>query len=165
MRRFLVPQVECTPCLAWRLHENDIVTRVHASIHASLCLPMPTGLASVFFFFLHFVFNVSCCHSCRRLLHVETEILCRRSYASSPPCRYTCISRRWYVYDFVGKGCHSLFLIHIIRVTLHFDVSIYLSIETDALFLFFSSSSFIMDNAEHELTRDRFASILIMRTD
>ena len=159
MRRFLVPQVECTPCLAWRLHENDIVTQ-GARLHA--CLPVPTGLASVFF--LYFVFNVSCCHSCRRLLHVETEILCRRSYASSPPRRYTCISRPWYVYDFVGKGCHSLFLIHIIRVTLHFDVSIYLSIETDALF-FFSSSSFIMDNAEHELTRDRFASILIMRTD
>lgn len=160
MRRFLVPQVECTPCLAWRLHENDIVTQ-GARLHT--CLPVPTGLASVFFF-LYFVFNVSCCHSCRRLLHVETEILCRRSYASSPPRRYTCISRPWYVYDFVGKGCHSLFLIHIIRVTLHFDVSIYLSIETDALF-FFSSSSFIMDNAEHELTRDRFASILIMRTD
>ena len=159
MRRFLVPQVECTPCLAWRLHENDIVTQ-GARLHT--CLPVPTGLASVFF--LYFVFNVSCCHSCRRLLHVETEILCRRSYASSPPRRYTCISRPWYVYDFVGKGCHSLFLIHIIRVTLHFDVSIYLSIETDALF-FFSSSSFIMDNAEHELTRDRFASILIMRTD
>ena len=163
MRRFLVPQVECTPCLAWRLHENDIVTQ-GARLHT--CLPVPpyaywTGIR---LFFLHFVFNVSCCHSCRRLLHVETEILCRRSYASSPPCRYTCISRRWYVYDFVGKGCHSLFLIHIIRVTLHFDVSIYLSIETDALF-FFSSSSFIMDNAEHELTRDRFASILIMRTD
>ena len=159
MRRFLVPQVECTPCLAWRLHENDIVTQ-GARLHT--CLLVPTGLASVFF--LYFVFNVSCCHSCRRLLHVETEILCRRSYASSPPRRYTCISRPWYVYDFVGKGCHSLFLIHIIRVTLHFDVSIYLSIETDALF-FFSSSSFIMDNAEHELTRDRFASILIMRTD
>lgn len=159
MRRFLVPQVECTPCLAWRLHENDIVTQ-GARLHT--CLPVPTRLASVFF--LYFVFNVSCCHSCRRLLHVETEILCRRSYASSPPRRYTCISRPWYVYDFVGKGCHSLLLIHIIRVTLHFDVSIYLSIETDALF-FFSSSSFIMDNAEHELTRDRFASILIMRTD
>lgn len=158
MSRFLVPQVECTPCLAWRLHENDIVTQ-GARLH--MCLPVPTGLASVFF--LYFVFNVSCCHSCRRLLHVETEILCRRSYASSPPCRYTCIFRPWYVYDFVGKGCHSLFLIHIIRVTLHFDDSIYLSIETDALF--FSSSSFIMDNAEHELTRHRFASILIMRTD
>lgn len=159
MSPFLVKQVECTPCLAWRLHENDIVTQ-GARLHT--CLPVPTRLASVFF--LYFVFNVSCCHSCRRLLHVETEILCRRSYASSPPRRYTCISRPWYVYDFVGKGCHSLFLIHIIRVTLHFDVSIYLSIETDALF-FFSSSSFIMDNAEHELTRDRFASILIMRTD
>ena len=54
MRRFLVPQVECTPCLAWRLHENDIVTQ-GARLHT--CLPVPpyaywTGIRLFFFFTL-----------------------------------------------------------------------------------------------------------------
>jgi len=137
MSRFLVPQVECTLFLARRLHENDIVI-YGARLHMGHT--MSTELASVCFF-LFFVFNVCCCYSFRRLLHVESVILCRRSFAPSPPYRHTCISCSWYVYDFVGKGCHSLFSYP------HYqsDLSlwwIYLPIETDALY--FPSSFFIM---------------------
>ena len=52
MSRLLVPQVECTPRLAWRLHQNGIVTQ-GARLHTCLLVPPYaywTGIRLFFFY-------------------------------------------------------------------------------------------------------------------